>query len=402
MSETCFLFAGGGTGGHLAPGIAVAEELRLRDPSCRCVFVGSGRAVEQRLLAGTGFESVSLSAQSLRQLARHPLQFVTGNLAALRDAVRLIRQHRPRAVVGLGGYASVAIVIAAGLAGVPVWLLEQNAIPGRANRWLSYWFPVCVTFDRSASWLPLKARVYQTGNPLRRSLIAAFRSSLTPPSQRGCDLVRGIGFQPVEIAAEDDRLEAYPTNGRMLLVMGGSQGSTPVNRAVLTAIRRLRPLFEDWRIVHQTGESDCESVRRAYAELGLSCDVQPFFADVPTLYSESACIICRAGATTLTELAAAGLPSILIPYPFAADQHQVENSRVFEDAGAAEVVIERDPASTADELQTRLARLIRSPERLDAMSVAMRRLARWDAASDVADLLLADASDGPLRRSSDD
>ena len=362
MSET-FLFAGGGTGGHLAPGIAVAEELRQRDPSCRCVFVGSGRAVEQRLLAGTGFESVSLSAQSLRQLTQRPLQFVTGNLAALRDAVRLIRQHRPRAVVGLGGYASVAIVVAAGLAGVPVWLLEQNAIPGRANRWLSHWFPVCVTFDRSASWLPLKARVYETGNPLRRSLVAAFQASLKPPSQRG----------------------------RMLLVMGGSQGSTAVNRAVLTAIRRLRPMFEDWRVVHQAGEGDCESVRRSYAELGLSCDVQPFFADVPKLYAESACIICRAGATTLTELAAAGLPSILIPYPFAADQHQVENARVFEDAGAAEVVLERDPASTADELQTRLASLMSSPERLDAMSVAMRRLARWDAASDVADRLLGEA-----------
>jgi len=355
-----FLLAGGGTGGHLAPGIAVAEELMQLEPDARCVFVGSGRAIEQRLLGCTPFECVSLSAKPLSTLRRHPLDFLRGNLAALRAAVDLVRVNRPRAVIGLGGYASVPVVLAAALLGVPVWLLEQNAIPGRANRWLAHWFPICVSFEASVNWLPLKARVFVTGNPVRRALREAFTT--------------GLGMS----------LKSRQTGPRTLLVMGGSQGSSSVNRDVIAVLRAMRTEFAQWRVIHQAGDAQCEVVRHSYEELGLHADVQSFFGNVPDLYSAASFIICRSGATTLTEIALAGLPAILIPFPHAADQHQVANARAFSDPGAAITVIELDPASTQRQLLAAVSELVHDDDRRVAMSRAMQALARPDAAREVA------------------
>lgn len=355
-----FILAGGGTGGHLAPGIAVAEELQRLESGCRCVFVGAGRAIEQRLLGGTSFECVPLSAKSLSTLKRNPFEFVRGNVAAMRAAVELVRQTKPRAVIGLGGYASVPIVLAAALQRVPVWLLEQNAIPGRANRWLAQWFPICVTFEASVSWLPLKARVFVTGNPLRRSLLDAFE---------------------VPTAAARDNAS------RTLLVMGGSQGSSGVNRDVLAVVGALRREFADWRIIHQAGDAQCESVRQSYSSLGLNADVQSFFHNVPELYRSASFIICRSGATTLTEIALAGLPAILIPFPHSAEQHQVANARTFSDPGASITVLERDSASTQQDLLAAVTSLLGNGERLVEMSRSMRLLARPKAARDVAMLV---------------
>lgn len=358
-----YLLAGGGTGGHLAPGIAVAEELSRLDQDSRCIFVGAGRAIEQRMLGGTTFDCVPLSAQPLSSLKRRPIDFVRGNFVAVRAAMQLVRELRPRAVIGLGGYASVPIVLAAAMSGVPVWLLEQNAIPGRANRWLSHWFPICVSFASSVGWLPIQAQVHVTGNPLRRSLLHAFRETPQRPSSRS----------------------------KTLLVMGGSQGSSSVNRDVLAVVAALKSQLSDWRIVHQAGEPQCEAVRASYQQLGLRADVQPFFSNVTELYAAARLIVCRAGATTLTEIAIAGLPAVLIPYPHAADQHQVENARVFVDGGAAYCVIERDATTTQQELLTLLSQLHRDDERLDLMSNSMRSLARPEAAADVARLVAAKA-----------
>ena len=223
------------------------------------------------MLGGTTFDCVPLSAQPLSCLKRRPIDFVRGNFVAVRAAMRLVRELRPKAVIGLGGYASVPIVLAAAMRGVPVWLLEQNAIPGRANRWLSHWFPICVSFASSVGWLPVKAQVHVTGNPLRRSLLDVFRDTPTLPSSRS----------------------------KTLLVMGGSQGSNSVNRDVLAIVAALKSQLADWRIVHQAGESQCEAVRASYQQLRLMADVQPFSNNVTELYAASRLIICRAGATTL-------------------------------------------------------------------------------------------------------
>ncbi len=360
-----FLLAGGGTGGHLAPGIAVAEELQQLQPGCRCVFVGSGRAIEQRLLGGTSFDCEALTAKPLNALRKNPVDFVRGNLTALRAAFDLVRKHSPRAVIGLGGYASVPVVLAAALQRVPVWLLEQNAIPGRANRWLAHWFPICVSFEASASWLPLKARAHVTGNPLRRALLDEFTH----------DIAEVPGMKSADAASETPRT---------LLVMGGSQGSSGVNRDVLTVVRALRHEFAQWRIVHQAGDAQCDAVRQSYSAMGLNAEVQSFFHNVPELYRAASFIICRSGATTLTEIALAGLPAILIPFPHSADQHQVANARVFSDQDAAITVIERDPASTQRELHAAVSDLLHDGERLAAMSRAMRALARPNAAREVA------------------
>lgn len=355
------LFGGGGTGGHLAPGIAVAEELQQRNSSVRCVFVGAGRAIEQQMLSGTGFESQALSARTLTLLKRRPLEFLRSNWQALLAARQLIRNYQPQAVIGLGGFASIPLVIAAAQADVPVLLLEQNAWPGRANRWLSHWFPICVTFEASQLWLPIQARVQVTGNPIRRFLQTAFQSPGLAPSQRA----------------------------KQLLIMGGSQGSSSLNRDWLAVMQQLRPSMSEWKIFHQTGPADVEAVQSRYQQLHLDAVVQPFFADVASLYRSSRFIVCRAGATTLTELALAGLPAILAPFPFSADQHQTENARQFVLRNAALVVNQRDPIATQLDLQQAIESVLIDEQQLDTMSRAMRSLARPDAVSLVAEFITA-------------
>lgn len=358
---TAYLFAGGGTGGHLAPGIAVAEELRVRDPKCRIMFVGAGRPIEERMLQGTGFEYRKLSAQPLRALQTKPYQFVQSTLRALRDARQLVRELQPDRIIGLGGYASVPLVVSGGTNGIPVWLLEQNALPGRANRWLSHWFPICITFAASALSLPVRARVFVTGNPARRDLRERLKNT------------------------ECERASVAP---RTLVILGGSQGSAGVNRAVLAAVSALRSQLGDWQIIHQTGEAECDAVRTAYAAKGIGARVEPFFTDIAALYRDASLVVSRSGATTLTELALAGVPAVLMPFPFSAEQHQTENARIFANAGAAEVVHERDNAATATALTSALRQLSENPARLTEMSRAMRSLAACDATERVTDLIL--------------
>lgn len=367
-----YLFAGGGTGGHLAPGIAVAEELRLRDPNCRIVFVGAGRPIEERMLNGTGFEYRKLSAQPLRALRTKPWQFLRSSGGALLDARNLIQELKPDRIVGLGGYASVPVVVAGGLSGIPVWLLEQNALPGRANRWLAHWFPICVTFPASVFWLPIRAQVFVTGNPARHDLLRRLSDRSSTKSDHSLS------------NATPDIANTTTT----LLILGGSQGASPVNRAVIAAVETLKDQLRSGQIIHQTGETDCDALRTAYAQLGLKADVEPFFADIASLYLQANLVISRSGATTLTELALAGLPAVLVPFPFAAEQHQTENATIFEKAGAAEVVHERDHIATAAALRTKLTELLSNPARLSAMSQAMRSLAAPEATRRVADLLM--------------
>ena len=355
-----FVFAGGGTGGHLAPGIAVAAELRRREPGCRIRFVGSGRPIEQRMLGPTGYELTAHDAPPLAQIKRRPLHFLTAHWRAIRDARREFQLDRPAVVIGLGGFASVPIVIAAQRERIPVLLLEQNVIPGRANWWLARRHPICVTFDKTCDYLPQKATCHVTGNPLREEIILS-KSPLPSEEQ---------------------------ARKRTLLILGGSHGSRQVNESALNAIRNLREQLADWHIIHQTGPDGTEDARHVYSECNLSATVEPFFDNLPQLYAQTTLAISRAGATTLTELATAGIPSILIPYPLAAADHQTRNAECFATAGAAVLIDNPTRTSEPLDLTDALSELVTTPGRLAEMSAAAKTLARPEATRVVTNLIL--------------
>jgi UDP-N-acetylglucosamine--N-acetylmuramyl-(pentapeptide) pyrophosphoryl-undecaprenol N-acetylglucosamine transferase len=264
-------------------------------------------------------------------------------------------------VIGLGGFASVPYVLAARRERIPVLLLEQNAVTGRANRWLSRGCPICLTFAESAARLPGSAQWEVTGNPLRRSLIDRARIRRAEPESR--------------------------QKPRTLLVLGGSQGSRQVNESVLNAVSQLFTELAGWRVVHQTGPDGEALARTTYSRLGIEHLVQPLFAEPAALYESATLAIGRAGATTLTELAAFGVPAVLIPYPNAADNHQVLNARPFVAAGAALSVECPSTGMAAVDLVDVLRPLLEDPARLRAMSAAMAGLANLDATSRVVDRL---------------
>lgn len=354
------MFAGGGTGGHLAPGIAVAEKLRRQIPDAQVRFVGSGRPVERQMLEPTGFELSTVVSQPLTALKRRPHRFLIDNWRAWRAACRNIRTERPAVVIGLGGFASVPMVLAARRYRVPVVLLEQNAVPGRANRWLARRSPICLTFKESSERLPGSTSSHLTGNPVRDGIVA--------------------------LAAAQRKLR---TETKTLLILGGSLGSRQVNESVFAAVETLNRELSGWKLIHQTGPTGEEESRDRYSRLKVDHEVAEFFPDLAKQYSQATLVVARAGATTLAELAALGLPAILIPYPTAVDDHQRLNARPFERAGAAVIVESANRSFSSVDLVPALKGVLDDPDRLRAMSRAMRSLGRPDATGKVAELILA-------------
>ncbi len=361
------LFAGGGTGGHLYPGLAVLEALRARNRSVAALFAGSGRDVERRILAAEAVEHVALAPESTSALWRRPWRFFTRNRAALRDARVLLRERRPGVVVGLGGFASVPAVVAAWRLRTPIVLLEQNVVPGRATAWLSRLADrICVSFSETIGWLPRSARprAIVTGNPVRR-VIAELASRPAPIGPR-----------------------------RTILVLGGSLGASPVNTALLAVAERLTDRLKGWSILHQSGPAELHRVAECYRSLGLDFQTAAYFDDMPERLASATFAISRAGATTLAELACAGCPAILIPFAGAARDHQRHNAAAFtKSAGAAMVFESHDRSKMDDELAQTVSRWLDDAESTDATAMrnrrdAMRQLAQPGAAHAVADQIL--------------
>lgn len=325
-----------------------------REPQARILFLGSDRPIERSILSSTPFEHLVLPVPYGSDLRRRPVQLVRHLMAACRAAGRVMRSARPTAVIGCGGFASVAPVVAARRLDVPCLLLEQNVIPGRATRWLSrLGGTVCLTYRESAVRLPRSARAIVTGNPVRRQIAA--------------------------LAGDRPRGES-----QTLLVLGGSQGARRINDLMLRAATVCRPLREEWRIVHQTGAADEERVRHAYAALGIEASVSAFFADAADLYRQAGAVVSRAGGTTLAELACAGLPALLIPYPQAADDHQWHNAEWFASAGAAVRCDDTgDGLSMSSRFEDLLGSLLQDADRRTRMAKAMSRLARPQATQEV-------------------
>jgi UDP-N-acetylglucosamine--N-acetylmuramyl-(pentapeptide) pyrophosphoryl-undecaprenol N-acetylglucosamine transferase len=353
------LIAGGGTGGHIFPAVAVARELRAR--GFEVVMVGAERGLETQIVPAEGLPLLTIPVAGLK--GKGILGAALGALmlpGALAASWRIVASRRPRAVVGVGGYASGPVVAAALARRVPTLIHEQNLIPGATNRWLAPFVrEVAVTFEETRA--RLGGRGVVTGNPVRSEFASV------PPRPRG-------------------RAE------RRLLIFGGSQGAAAINGAVAAALPGLAPLRGRLRIVHQTGGAGAAAAREAYARAGFEAEVLPFIGRMAAAMAEADLVVARAGATTVAELTAAGRGSVLIPLPTAVHDHQTLNARTLERAGAA--VVLPQPGLTGESLAAALAALLGDEERLDAMAAAARRLGRPDAAARIADLVGALAGPG--------
>lgn len=353
------VFAGGGTLGHLFPGLAVAAEIKRLAPAARICFAGCGKEALHRQVLLAGHEYIPIACRPGPQGMLDSLRFVATNARGLRKAVRYLRSQRVDAVVGLGGYASFPMSRAAALCGVPLVLLEQNAIPGRTTRRLApHAQLICVAFDEARSQLNASGPIRTTGNPVR------------------------------QVAHQEQR----STDVRRLLILGGSQGSQSLNAVVPQALARLVPELSGWTILHQAGETEAAATSKRYAQLGVKVHVTPFIENLPRVMAHAHLAISRSGGTTLAELASSGLPALLVPYPAASDNHQRRNAQVFATAGASRVCEARHgPQSLQSQLVTELPELLIDATLRDRMSQSMRQLARPAAAWHVAQMILDQA-----------
>ena len=355
------VMAGGGTGGHLYPGIAVARELLARRPDAEVSFAGTARGIEARVVPREGFaldviRSSGVKGKSIVDRVRGALLVPLG----LADGWRIVSARRPSIVIGVGGYSSGPVVLVAALRGVPTMLLEQNAVPGLTNRLLARVVKAAaVTFDSTQAFFGTKAFV--SGNPVRPEFFAA--------------------SGPHQESVLDDQ-----TSVTQVLVFGGSQGAHAINVAMVEAASQLAAGGSHLRIVHQTGERDVAMVRTAYRQAGLQASVEPFLYDMGRQLGQADVVVCRAGATTLAEITAAGKAAVLIPLPTATDDHQRKNAEALSVAGAAELLLQQD--LTGPVLAARVLALAGDRERRRRMSAAARSLARPDAAKVIVDRAL--------------
>ena len=403
------VFAGGGTGGHLFPGLAVAGRLREEMPAVRVTFAGSGRQFERKHVAAAGFEHLALRCRPFPRRPWHLPGFVADNLAGYLAARRFLRQENVGVVVGLGGYASVPMARAAIARRRPLVLLEQNAVPGRATRWLAHSaHVVCLALPESRRYFRRGCNLQVTGNPIRAGFIhsrASFPGSAWertasealprlestprhsfPHATEERQTRAGGACHAVRCQAEPgNEWRDEPLPARRLLVLGGSGGARSLNENVPPALGRLGLRLSGWSVVHQSGGPGFDATRRLYQNLGVPATVVPFIDDVGGVLAASDLAVCRAGGTTLAELATAGVPAVLVPYPRAADDHQRHNAWAYAAGGGCLVVEEQGPTGALDaRLAETLAALLPDARLRKAMSRSMRRLARPRAAGEVA------------------
>lgn len=350
------VFSGGGTGGHLFPGLAVADALRSADPDVRLTFAGTGSEFERDHVARIGAEYLQLACRPLPRGPWQAVRFVTDQMAGYRAALRYLRSEQVSAVVGLGGYASVPMARAAAARDLPLVLIEQNAQPGRANLWLARSASlICTAFASTRPLLAAHCPVRVTGTPVRASAV-----------------IRASRF----------------SRPRQLLILGGSQGARTLNQQAPRALYRIRSQLTGWQIVHQSGPRELEATRELYRKLACPATVLPFLDDLPSRLAQTDLAIARAGGGTIAELAAAGVPAVLLPYPHAADDHQRKNADALAAAGAARVIDAREVAGRLDyRLADELNSILADPRQIDAMAAAMQACGRPDAAWTVATML---------------
>lgn len=346
------LLTGGGTGGHLFPAIAVAQEFCRQFPESEVLFIGTRKKVDTRSLEQYGFQcrtivSHGIKGKSIPQLVKALFSLPLSCFSAY----RIIRNFRPDIIFAVGGYVTGPVVLAGKSLGVPTLIHEQNSIPGMANRILGRLVDrVCLSLPGSGSCFASSKIVY-TGNPVRQKIIDLASGRQTEGERKIC-----------------------------LLVLGGSQGARAINDLLPRAMSLLdEELRQKVRLIHQTGAYDLDSVRTQYKEGGWEAVVEPFFTEMEQVYAQADLLVSRAGATTLAELAVLGKPAILIPYPYAADNHQLSNGQYYVDGGGALMFEQKE--LTPQLLSEKLLALLLDKEKVDLMTGAMLRLGVPDAAN---------------------
>ena len=358
--ELRVVIAGGGTGGHLFPGIAVAEEFQARNAKNSVLFVGTGRPFEVSTLSEAGFAHRRITAEGLKGRGiKNQLVAMLKIPIGVVESMLILKSFRPHLVIGVGGYSAGPMVIGAWLLGVKIVLQEQNILPGITNRILSRFADrLYVSFPETKFDAAIE-KMRLTGNPVRKEII----QSIKRPKSAG-------------VAASEEEKKFS------ILILGGSQGAHRINMAVLESLEHIENK-EKMTFVHQTGVQDEAPVKQRYDELGIKSEACAFFKDMDQQYQNADLIICRAGATTVAEITALGKGVIFIPFPFAADNHQVLNAQSLVKAGAAEMIEEKDLSS--ESLARRINHYARQPEALKQMGDRCRKFGRIDAAATIVD-----------------
>jgi UDP-N-acetylglucosamine--N-acetylmuramyl-(pentapeptide) pyrophosphoryl-undecaprenol N-acetylglucosamine transferase len=351
------LIVGGGTGGHLFPGIATAQAFLAANPANRVLFASTGNAFERRTLAAGGFRLATVPSEGLKGRG------LVGQLRALLKlppglmrSLDIIGRFRPDLVLGLGSYASAPLIAAAWLRRKPIVLCEQNIIPGITNRMLA---PLArrihISFEDTAAWFPAR-KTMLTGNPVRPD-------------------IRALEDAPAVTSKNNPKNDPHTFT---VLVTGGSQGAHAVNLAVTAALPYLQGL-DGLRCIHQTGREDAVRVQKAYQDNGIAAEVGAFFTDMASRYHQADLVVCRAGATTVAELTAMGKAALFIPFPFAADDHQTLNARTLQRQAAADLIPQSRLSGEA--LAQRLLYYYRHRDALAAMAARAKALGRPNAAA---------------------
>ena len=344
------ILAGGGTGGHLFPGLAVAREFQRRDRRTEILFVGTQQGIEARVLPREGLALETIPVRGLKgRGVRGIVDALYGIPAGLLRSLAIIRSFRPHLIIGLGGYASGPLLLAAKLKGIRCAIMEQNLRPGFTNKLTARFVDrIFTSYRESVQYFP-KAKVVETGNPIRWKKLP-----------------------------EIDRSGKFT-----LLVFGGSAGAHRINLAVVDAMKQLSDLAPTLRIIHQTGEADFSTVKAAYAELPIEAEVTAFIDKMDDAYARADLVLCRAGATTVAELTAFGKAAILVPFPYAIYDHQRGNAQVLQSHGAAEMIL--DQALSGELLAQRIRDYLSNRERIEKMAAAARALGRPEAAARIVD-----------------
>lgn len=351
------VIAGGGTGGHLFPGIAIAEEFLRRDKKTEVLFVGTQRGIESKLLGPSGYKLSTIDVEGIK--GRGIRALIKGFYQipqSMWQSRRILKEFRPGIVIGVGGYASGPAVLAAYFMGLPTAIAEQNAAPGITNRILGKFVDkIFVTYAATADSFPA-SKVLVSGNPVR----AAFTS-----------------VRSRQQAAKDFQ---------QLLIFGGSQGAQAINKSIVEMLPQLQKIKNNIRILHQTGARDVEPVSEAYARYGIRAEVTAFIVDMADAYRQADLIICRAGATSLAEITTAGKAAILIPFPFATNDHQTKNAEAMAEKGAAIMIQEKD--LSGDKLFAVVEKLLQDPQKLRLMEENSATLGDVNAAATIVDACL--------------
>ena len=343
------IMAGGGTGGHLFPGLAVARALQGRSEMTQILFVGTARGIESRVLPREGFPLETLPIKGIKgRGACGVAEALWGLPISLVRSFQIIRRFEPDCIVGLGGYASGPLLLAGRMRAIPCAIMEQNLRPGLTNRILGKVVDrVFVSYEQSSAFFP-RARVVASGNPVR--------------------------WRELPQVTQSARFT--------LLVFGGSAGAHKINLSLVDALESMRDLAPELKIIHQTGVADFAWAKQAYAALPFDVELFPFIERMDEAYAEADLILCRSGATTIAELTAYGKPALLVPYPYAAHDHQRWNAEALRQQGAAEMILDRDLSGAR--LAAALRALYDDRAGTKAMGEAARKLGKPDAAERIA------------------